>query len=1638
LCARCVGGMGDDEAEDLDEDEDEDEDEDDDVLDDAEFERLAALQKGRGARGSVAAEACEVEEDWAPPVHPKNPRQRTEIKDALSKSFIFSALPAEGLDAIIDAFAGPHEVASGTEVIVQGQDVTPGDPGLYVIASGCLDVYKKKQGVADPGIKVLSYTKRGQSFGELALLYNCPRAATVVAKDACVLWSIDSDTFNNCVKGAQKTARAEQEEFLASVDVLKGLSIADRDKIIDVLQVRECEAGELIIRQGDDGHEFYIVQRGAAFAAVDGKRVKDYGPGSCFGELALVDDAPREADVLTETPARLLVLDGESFRRLLGPLTGEMVGPLESMITRRGSIEEDVFYENDGWQAPVFKKTGKQKEQIRRNLAVSYMFWSLPGAKLAVIIDAFQGPIKVKKNQKVISQGEMVGDEDPALYVLEKGTLEVYRFEEGDVPPGAMVATYDKPGQFFGELALMYQEPRGATVIASSDLVLWAIDQVTFNRLVKPSRIKMRLDCGEFLKTIDMFRFVTPVELERLGDVCQLRVCQKGDRVIKKGERGTEFFLVKEGTAVASVNGRSVKDYGPGGYFGELALMRETARQADVTVDTTPTVLLVLDGGHFRRLLGPLDKILARGARDYKASAVTTTGTQHGESSPEKDSFQPEFHQKTANQRAKLKVFLSASFLFESLSPDNVSQVIDAMEGPIKMPPRTAVFKEGDSVHQKSTPALFVLEKGTADVLKHMPGRQKPSKVFSYDKPGAIFGELALIYDAPRAATVMTVNECIVWFINRETFNYCVKGSHYEQTKRNLSALEHVMVLKELSLAERMMVADVVKLKLFRKGDYVFRSGEPGREFCMVEDGQALAVQNGEEVARYGNGDYFGEVALLLSEPRKADVVVTSEQLRLRVVDKENFLRLMAPVFSTLAERVDSYSSAEPSRVWPDDEDEERAGLEHLGEGLRQGSKQRGKNEDESDSDEDVPEHEMTHWLAFVRRQGPRWPVLCERWHARSDWIAPMAIKTPEQWDFLKAVVLNSFMFALMPSADVKLVVNAFRGPKRFRKGEILIRQGQYTAADEPALFVLEEGAVKCYRADDGAFFPGVMVSAFDLPGQSFGEVAIISNSPRTATVIAEVDSALWWIDRSTVQYLVKQSHSNARQKREEFLGSVNILSTLTQEERGLIADTMYTRVYKRGDQIITKGDQGDEFFIVEEGQAYAAINKERIKEYNPPEYFGELALLKSQPRAADVFAEQTPTRLAVVHSSSFRLLLGSLESIMTERAQNYARGTLKVRGTLPGLGSPGGGSHDSGRLMLAVEDQKYTEWVCADASCKFKNIGRMMTCLSCGISRLSPPPTSTQHGTELVAHKEREALALLPVEDAFSIVQSADTSGRATPRPVATAAVKLSLAPASRVEALGPLFKQGLKRLSKGVWMASYGRRAGGEVGVVQGPFPLAPGECFKVTLVNRGTFGAVGLGLAPLRSTVDSAAASDHAPADGSGDAAGAGPASMVGGAENETGYHGDHGRWWYLGKSKVVSPAWKQEDVIECGLTVRGCAYFALNGQTVAEAEGFWPTADAYPTVTLHSPGAELALCLQGIAEKSLPGAKGSRAGPGAAGQGRAAWSLLANFKKTAIPEPTKKRSGNSLTMLERLMGQCSQVIPAASCCQLESAI
>jgi cAMP-dependent protein kinase regulator len=108
---------------------------------------------------------------------------------------MFMALDEEELHVVIDAM-DEKRVQAGVNVITEGEK---GDH-LYVVEEGTLECYKQFPGEAHP--KHLKNYEPGDAFGELALLYNAPRAATIKSKTDCVLWVLDRNTFNHIVKDA--------------------------------------------------------------------------------------------------------------------------------------------------------------------------------------------------------------------------------------------------------------------------------------------------------------------------------------------------------------------------------------------------------------------------------------------------------------------------------------------------------------------------------------------------------------------------------------------------------------------------------------------------------------------------------------------------------------------------------------------------------------------------------------------------------------------------------------------------------------------------------------------------------------------------------------------------------------------------------------------------------------------------------------------------------------------------------------------------------------------------------------------------------------------------------------------------------------------------------------------------------------------------------------------------------------------------------------------------------------------------------------------------------------------------------------------------------------------------------------------
>lgn len=131
---------------------------------------------------------------------------------------MFEALNPKDSKAILDAIV-PVSKKKGDVVIKQGDE---GD-SFYVLEKGALDC-TKLMNPTDTEDKYLKEYKPGESFGELALLYNAPRAATIVVKSSTAeLWSLDRNTFTHILKTAVQKKREKYDDFMEKVDILKNL-----------------------------------------------------------------------------------------------------------------------------------------------------------------------------------------------------------------------------------------------------------------------------------------------------------------------------------------------------------------------------------------------------------------------------------------------------------------------------------------------------------------------------------------------------------------------------------------------------------------------------------------------------------------------------------------------------------------------------------------------------------------------------------------------------------------------------------------------------------------------------------------------------------------------------------------------------------------------------------------------------------------------------------------------------------------------------------------------------------------------------------------------------------------------------------------------------------------------------------------------------------------------------------------------------------------------------------------------------------------------------------------------------------------------------------------------------------------------
>ena len=147
------------------------------------IETQLSLKKPRKSMRSSFDMEAQGHRDWQVTVHDKSQEDRVMLLHSLDQIFLFSNLQQQQREQLVDAFA-PVSVRKGDSIIVEGDDKNV--QHLYILTQGSCRVTKQSRGVEE----VVHTCRELECFGELALMYNCPRAATVTAATDAKLFSL--------------------------------------------------------------------------------------------------------------------------------------------------------------------------------------------------------------------------------------------------------------------------------------------------------------------------------------------------------------------------------------------------------------------------------------------------------------------------------------------------------------------------------------------------------------------------------------------------------------------------------------------------------------------------------------------------------------------------------------------------------------------------------------------------------------------------------------------------------------------------------------------------------------------------------------------------------------------------------------------------------------------------------------------------------------------------------------------------------------------------------------------------------------------------------------------------------------------------------------------------------------------------------------------------------------------------------------------------------------------------------------------------------------------------------------------------------------------------------------------------------
>lgn len=512
-----------------------------------------------------------------------------------------------------------------------------------------------------------------------------------------------------------------KNRFIQNVPLFASLTDAEQALLGERLHLEHHRQGETIFAVGEGAGSLYLVKSG--WVRLSGKGLDilaSLGPGSIFGEADLFLGRPRTTHAEAATDVDLWSLARSD---------------LEDLIAHYPALGVRL---SRAFGAPLVQLQKHLVARLRRLAGFS----ELTDEALADIVARLRAR-EVPQGEAVIPAGAWVD----GLYIVESGRVHLYQGDEGH-----FVALDE--GSLLGEMALLTGKPQEAEARAATDALLWMLPRADFEELSarypellrglsRTLRASLRADeqalAVERLRAIPLFANLPVDVLKAVAQRLLVQFVPKGELVFHEGDAGDALYLVESGEIemVSSGlrgprGGEALGRIGPGGAFGEMALLTGLARTASARA-VRDTNLWVLYRHDFDALLTQYPALGIALSRSLAERLASVEGRQ-------------------VEHRLRHMVLL------EGLTDAQLAEVAGYLR-PVRFRAGEVIYRQGERGDR-----LYLIESGQV----RLTARGDEGTVsFGVLNSGEFFGERAPLTGHPRSTTALALTDLDLWELGK-------------------------------------------------------------------------------------------------------------------------------------------------------------------------------------------------------------------------------------------------------------------------------------------------------------------------------------------------------------------------------------------------------------------------------------------------------------------------------------------------------------------------------------------------------------------------------------------------------------------------------------------------------------------------------------------------------------------------------------------------------------------------------------------------------------------------------------------------------------------------------------------------------